>query len=146
MLDNVPIFDIPELLEIDPAKIEAIEIYKSNYILGDYTIGSIISIISKTDDFAGYEWEERVAFTSFDGFAIPQTFKRVIHTETSHYPDFRPVLYWQPEMQFEQQQNSETISIYAPDQPGTYEILVQGYTPSGEPCWGHVTFEVVQKD
>ena len=144
LLDNVPIFNIAELLKIDPAKVEAIEIYDSDYILGDYTIGAIISIISKTDDFAGYQWGEQAAFAAFKGFVSSQAFEQVLHLEKSHYPDFRPVLYWQPDLQLKQQKDSPPIFIYAPDRPGIYEVLVQGYTNSGEACMGYVTFEVVQ--
>ncbi|MFT4666454.1 MAG: hypothetical protein ACI8YQ_002477 [Polaribacter sp.] len=145
LLDNVPIFDIPELLKIDPSKIEAIDIYKSNYFLGDYTIGAIISIISKTDDFAAYKWGDQVAFTKFKTFSIAQPFEQVLHLEKSHYPDFRPVVYWQPSLQLNQEKSSETISIYAPDRPGLYEVLVQGFSDLGEPCFGYVSFEVVRE-
>lgn len=144
LLDNVPIFNIAELLKIDPAKVEAIELYHSDYILGDYMIGAIISIISKTDNFAGYKWGKQIAFTTFKNFAVPQAFEQVVHLEKSHYPDFRPVLYWQPYLTLKQQKVSETISIYAPDRPGIYEILVQGFTNLGEACFGYVTFEVVK--
>ncbi len=144
LLDNIPVFNIEELLKIDPAKIEAIEIYHSDYILGDYTIGGIISIISKTDNFAGYQWGKQAAFTTFKTFTISQAFEQVLHLEKSHYPDFRPVLYWQPNLQLEQQKASETISVFAPDRPGIYEILVQGFTKSGEACLGYVSFEVVR--
>ena len=142
LLDNVPIFNIEELLKVDPAKIEAIEVYDSDYILGDYTIGAIISIISKTDNFAAYQWGEQVAFSTFKAFTVPQAFEQVIHLEESHYPDFKPVLYWQPNLILEKQQNSEIITVFAPDQPGMYEVLVQGYTTEGVPCMGYVTFEV----
>jgi len=145
LLDNVPVFNIAELLKIDPAKIEAIEIFHSGYVLGDYTIEAIISIISKTDNFAGYQWGKQVAFTTFKSFSTPQLFKQVVHLEKSHYPDFRPVLYWQPNLQLKQQMVSEPISTFAPDRPGEYEILVQGFTKQGAACMGYVTFEVVQE-
>lgn len=144
LLDNVPVFNISELLKIGPAKIEAIEIYYSDYFLGDYTIGAIISIISKTDNFAAFKWGEQVAFTKFKTFAITQPFEQLVHLEKKHYPDFRPVLYWKPDLQFKKQKISETISIFAPDHPGVYEILIQGFTELGEACFGHVTFEVAK--
>ena len=144
LLDNVPIFDISELLKIDPAKVEAIETYHSAYILGDYTIGAIISIITKTNNFASYKWGEQTAFTTFKAFAVPQVFEQVVHLKKSHFPDFRPVLYWQPSIPLKQEKISETLSIFAPDRPGVYEVLVQGFTNLGEPCMGYITFEVVQ--
>lgn len=143
LLDNVPVFNISELLKIDPANIEAIEVYDSDYILGDYTIEAMVSISSKTNNFAAYKWGEQVAFTTFKSFAPAQAFEQILHLEKSHYPDFRPVLYWQPNLLF-QQQVSEPISIFAPDRPGIYEILVQGFTNSGAACFGYVTFEVIQ--
>ncbi len=145
LLDNVPIFNIPELLKIDPSKIEAIEIHNSDYYLGDYTIEAIISITSKTDDFAGYKWGKKAAFTKFKTFAVTQSFEQVVHSEKNHYPDFRPVLYWQPSLELDKQKSSEMISIYAPDSPGVYEVLVQGFTDLGEACYGVVRFEVVRE-
>lgn len=144
LLDNVPVFNIEELLKIDPAKVEAVEMYDSDYILGDYTIGGIISILTKTDDFAGYQWGEQVAFTTFKAFAAPRAFEQVLHPAKSHYPDFRPVLYWQPRLKLEPEQNGEDITVSGPDRPGVYEIVVQGFTQAGVPCLGYATFEVVQ--
>ncbi len=144
LLDNVPVYDIPELLKIDPAKIEAIEIFNTDYFLGDYTIGAIISIISKTDNFAAYQWGEQAAFTKFKTFSIAQPFEQVVHEAKNHFPDFRPVLYWQPNIQLTQRKVSESISIFAPDRPGVYEILVQGFTETGETCMGYITFEVLR--
>jgi hypothetical protein len=144
LLDNIPIFDIAELLKIDPSKIEVVEIYDSDYILGDYTIGGMISITSKTNDFAGYQWGGQVAFTAFKSFTASKPFKQVLHQEEGHYPDFRPVLYWQPGLPLRQEEKSDIISIYAPDRQGVYEIVVQGFTENGEPSWAYTTFEVVQ--
>jgi len=145
LLDNIPVFNVSELLKIAPSKIEAIELYNTDYIMGDYTLGAIISIISKTDDFAGYKWGEQAAFTKFKTFDLTQPFAQVVHSEESHLPDFRPVLYWQPTLKFQQQKKNDIISIYAPDRPGIYEILVQGFTNFGESCFGYVTFEVAQR-
>ncbi len=142
LLDNVPVFDIEELLKVNPAKVVALEVYNSDYILGDYVIGAIVSIITSTDDFANYQWGEQIAFTTFKAFSPPKAFEQVLHTENSHYPDYRPVLYWQPDVILNEEKVGETISFYTPDRPGIYEILVQGLTNKGEPCFGHVTFEV----
>ena len=142
LLDNVPVFNISELLKIDPAKIEAIEMYNSNYFLGDYTLDAIISITSKTDNFATYQWGEQVAFTVFNGFAVSQPFEQVVQEGESHFPDFRPVLFWQPDLKLTPQKGSETIAVFAPDRPGVYEVVVQGFTASGEACFGHRTIEV----
>ena len=143
LLDNVPVFNISELLKIDPVKIEAIEVYNTDYILGDYILNGIISIISKTDDFASYKWGEQRAFVKFKTFASIAPFEQVLHLEKSHLPDFRPVLYWQPTLQIKPKKTSDPISFFAPDRPGIYEILIQGFTELGEACFGYITFEVV---
>ncbi len=143
LLDNVPIFNITELLKINPAKIEAMEVFNSDYILGDYTLGGILSIISKTDDFAAYNWKGQASFITFKGFAQSQPFEQVVDFDKSHFPDFRPVLYWQPNIRLNHQKVSSTLSFLAPDRPGIYEILIQGFTEEGENYWGFVTFEVI---
>jgi hypothetical protein len=145
LLDNVPVYDIEALLKIDPALVEAVEIFHSDYIIGDFTVEAIVAITTETDDFAGYQWSEQVAFTAFKAYAVPQPFEQVVDTEKSHYPDFRPVLYWKPDLQLRPGQPEERITVIAPDRPGVYEVVVQGFTPSGEPCLGYAAFEVVQE-
>ena len=144
LLDNVPVYNISELLKIAPSKIEAIEIYNTNYFLGNFTLGAIISIISKTDDFAAYNWSDQGAFAKFKTYSVTQPFEEVLHSDNSHFPDFRPVLYWQPSLEFTQKERKQSISIYAPDRPGIYEILIQGFTNSGDLCYAYAAFEVVK--
>ncbi|MFK7808777.1 MAG: hypothetical protein AB8F74_13320 [Saprospiraceae bacterium] len=145
LLDNIPVFDIPELLKIDPSKIEAIEIYNTDYFLGDYTISGIISIISKTDNFANYKWGKKSVFTKFKTFKPTSSFEQSMQGKEGHTPDFRPIPYWNPSLSLTQQKSSDTISVLTPDQPGIYEIVIQGFTDTGKPCFGHVTFEVIDE-
>lgn len=142
LLDNVPVFDIEALLKIDPGQVEAIELFDSEYILGNYTIGGIVSILTKTGDFADYQWGGQVAFTNFAAFTASRPFERVVHQGESHHPDFRPVLYWQPGLQLDQDKASTEITILAPDRPGIYEVSAKGFSPSGEAYQGYITFEV----
>ena len=144
LLDNVPVFNIASLKKLDPAGIEAIDIYNSDYIIGDYTIGGIISIVSKTENFNGYEWGPQNAFTTFKCMAEPPIFEQPVQSGERHHPDFRPVLFWQPELTLNPQLETETIPVFTSDQPGVYEVEVRGYTASGAPCMGYATFEVVQ--
>ena len=145
LLDNVPVFNIEELLKIDPAQVEAVEVYDSDYILGDFTIGGIVSVLTKTEDFAGYEWGAQAAFTTFTAFAAPRAFEQVAQQDKSHYPDFLPVLFWQPGLPLHPEKPAEEITVLAPDRPGAYEIVVQGFTNSGEACLGYAVFEVVRE-
>lgn len=144
LLDNVPVYNIEELLKINPAKVEAIEVFQADYTLGNYIIEAVVSISTTTNDFAGYQWGEQVAFTAFKAFAVPPPFEQVVQPGSSHHPDFRPVLYWQPRLRLQQEKTTDTITVYAPDRPGRYEIVVQGFTRSGAACLGHVVFEVVR--
>ena len=43
LLDNVPIFDIDQLLEISPKKIERIDVFNTPYMLGEYKINGLDS-------------------------------------------------------------------------------------------------------
>ena len=145
LLDNAPVYDIAALLKIDPSKIEAIEIFSTDYFLGNSTLGSIISIISKSDNFGAYKWGDQAAFTKFKTYSIAQPFEQVLYDEKSRIPDFRPVLYWQPNLRLEDQKSNASITLYAPDRPGTYEVLIQGFTDSGEACYAYASFEVVRE-
>mgnify|MGYP006267817293 CR=1 FL=1 len=143
LLDNVPVFDTKALLDIDPAEVQAIEVFESDYILGDYTVEAAVSVKTQTKDFAGYQWGGQAAFTTFKGFAAPRAFAQVVDQGKRHHPDFRPVLYWQPGLRLRPGQASEAIAVLAPDRPGVYEVVVRGFTRSGASCFGYTTFEVV---
>lgn len=140
LLDNVPIFDIDQLLEISPKKIESIDVFNTPYMLGEYKIKGLIRIKTNTLDFAGYVWENESAFVNFKTISKNSVFQQSIYTKNSRTPDFRNVVYWNPNLMINNA--SKAVEFYTSDMTGTYEILINGFTKKGLPCYKQVLFEV----
>lgn len=140
LLDNVPIFDIEQLLEISPKKIESIDVFNTPYMLGEYKINGLIRIKTNTLDFAGYVWENEAAFVNFKTISASPVFQQSIYTHKNRTPDFRNVLYWHPNLVMDTTQ--KVVEFYTSDMTGTYEVQINGFTKEGFPCYQQAFFEV----
>ncbi len=56
-------------------------------------------------------------------------------------PDLRSTLFWEPNIVFDES-GQATVSLYTSDQPGTYEVRLEGLTQQGEPIVGRASFVV----
>ena len=144
LLDNIPVFDIGRLLELNPGNIEKIEVFNTNYLLGDYLFGGLVSLHTNTDNFAGYQWGGESVFFRFQAFSPEKAFQHLVYptagARSSPRPDFRPMLYWNPKVETGPEEAS--LEFYTSGLPGTYEIVVRGFTKNGRPCFGRSLIEV----
>ena len=62
-------------------------------------------------------------------------------TRASRLPDFRNLLHWVPTL-IPDAQGRASLDFYTSDQTGTYRVVVQGLTPTGQAGSTEVTFEV----
>ena len=143
LLDNVPIYNIEKLLEINPKKIETIDLINSYYFLGDFMIGGILSIKTNTDDFAKYQWENETAFVAYRTISPSITFNTPNYaegtTKQSSKADFRTILYWNPDVDL----CNTSFEFYTSDHLSAYEIIIRGMTLDGKPYFGKADFNVV---
>ena len=144
LLDFVPVSDIDNLLQIDPSQLEAIDVFYSDYLLGDHTLGGIISLRTQKGDFAGFKWTDNSVFLSYKTLQAEITFRQPVYStpesKNNRKPDFRTLLYWNPKVQL----NGEPLSLnfYTSDQLSDYEIVVRGFTEDGKACYGRIDFGV----
>ncbi len=143
LLDNVPIYNIEKLLEINPKKIKKIDLINSYYLLGDFMVGGILSIKTNTDNFAKYQWENETAFVEYKTIS-PSTSLRSPNynnaaTKGSTKADFRTILYWNPIVDL----RSTSFEFYTSDHLSEYEIIIRGMTIDGQPYFGKTDFNVV---
>lgn len=146
LLDNVPVSDIDKLLRIDPVNLDLIEVYDSEYLMGDYSYGGIISIRTNTDNFASYKWTDQSVFLNY------RTLKKDSHFQFPDYdipellkdrkPDFRSLLYWNPDVKLDKEKKE--LRFFTCDHISRYEVVVRGYTAEGLPCYGSINFEVTK--
>ena len=133
LLDRIPVYNLKDLLEISPGKIQRIEIINDVYIKGNVTYGGVVSIFSRKGDLAGIKLPRNSYFFDFSGY-FPRTPESEMIPDPSssrRIPDFRNCLYWNPEIHINPG-NKASLEFYTSDNKGEFEVVVHGLTAEGE--------------
>ncbi len=122
--------------------IDKIEILKSGYGMSVYGSRGGDGVISVLTKMGRGEWEnswERIIHgrltTSFRGFHQPREFYSPRYTAENindPKPDYRPVLLWNPEVQFEN--GRAIIELFTADNLARYHIFAEGISKKGKIC------------
>lgn len=143
LVDNIPIFNINSMLEIPPASIERIDVFKYPLILGDNFINGTFMITTNTNDFGGIEMPKGSIFLEYQtvssSFAFdPQEYKS-LGKKNNRIADFRNLLYWNPNLKIK---NNNTVSFYTSDHCSDYDIIVKGITKKGKAFYKRASITV----
>lgn len=134
LVDEVPIFDVNELMKISPERIEKIEVQKSPFIIGDHIINGIITIRTLTDNFGGMIMPKSSTFFEYQTVNASYKFKAKSYSTdeelNSRAADFRTLLHWDP---FIKNNLESKLKFYTSDQNGDYEAYIFGTYTNGQP-------------
>lgn len=137
LLDNVPIFDVNKIMDLHPSQVEKIEVIDRTYLLGSHAINGVILITTKTDNFGGVKFPEASVFAEYMTLAEDAEYTEVRYDtksqRESETPDFRNLLYWQPEIKIADKSGS--LRFYTSDRRGRYDIVVRGIDAEGHPVY-----------
>lgn len=143
LIDDIPVFNVNELLKVHPSKIEKIEINYTSMILGDYIINGVISLTTETDNFGGIQLPEGSIFLEYQTISPSFKFEAPLYdskkSKSNRIADFRTLLYWNPDLNTTQ---NTAISFFTSDHCSEYDVIVRGYTSDGEKCYGKISFSV----
>ncbi len=133
LVDEIPIFNVNELMKISPELIEKIEVHKSPFILGDHTINGIIMIHTFTDNFGGMIMPKSSTFFVYQTLNPSYKFKAKTYSTVeelkSRAGDFRTLLHWEP---FIKNSLDSKFKFYTSDQTGDYEAYIFGTYKDGQ--------------
>ncbi|MGI4872222.1 MAG: hypothetical protein ACRYFX_13730 [Janthinobacterium lividum] len=133
LLDGVPVFDTNRLMAFDPLKIQRLDVVLSHYLSGLLTYNGIIGLSTYRGDLAGFPLNPHALLQEYEGVQGQREFYAPRYdspaTLRSRQPDFRNLLYWNPEVHTTS--SGSTLTFYTSDQAGSYRVVVQGLTPSG---------------
>lgn len=132
LIDNVPVLNGSDFLEIPLDKIERVELVDKPYIAGIKRYNGIISIVTKKGDFAGIKLNNNSLFFSsvlFSGgsFSAPNYSSE----KDTRIADRRNLLYWDPCFELKSNQ-PEKISFYSSDSKGEYMIYIRNLNNDGK--------------
>ncbi len=145
LIDGVPVFDVERLVNMPPDIMARIETVNRRTYYGEFSFNGTAAIYSSS----GTEYQN---FLSPDVFQQPVTFLEQpvlfssIFPESekaipSRMPDFRTLLYWQPDLK-PNEQGEVIATFYTADETGQFEAVVSGITQEGKPFVQTLTFEV----
>lgn len=140
LVDGIPVFDHKKILDLDPLKIKSLEIFGDKYFIGNLSYTGIASFNTYTSDYSGLKFDKSVRIIDFEG-AKPYSVMNGKEFENIKYPDFRSTILWEPIINIPASSVKKQLfrtSLIA----GTYKIVVQGTTDTGEPLFAEKYFEV----
>lgn len=131
MIDQVPLFSTEQFLSVSPAKISRIDVVDDVFIKGDMRFGGIINLHSREQDMAGIDLGDNSFFIDFQAMYPREVPLKTGSSPYDRMPDMRNTLLWIPELVLEGSE-SLSVSFIAPDYPGEYVALFQGWNELGE--------------
>jgi len=147
LIDNLPVFNVNELMKIHPELIKRISVINSTYVYGEHLFRGIVFLETNTQNFAGIELPVSSTFLEFqvaenkDNFVAKK--HEGVNEQTGRMPDFRNVLYWNPDVVLKDGKGQ--VSFSTSDYEGTYEIIVRGVDEKGNFSLGTASFTVSDK-
>ena len=141
--DQIPIFNINELLKVKPKFIDQINVINRKYIIGNYIFSGIIFIKSKTGKFPGINFPKNSKITKYQTTYESYVLKFPQYEKTNngndHLPDFRTLLYWNPDIILK---DNRTLHFYTSDHSSEYDVIIRGISSSGKLFFGQTSFKV----
>ena len=135
MIDGIIINDLNVLADLNPERVEKVEVVKTPYLTGDKILHGIVNVITKTGDFSDISMPEYAVMLPYkvveevpDFVAPDYSDPKVISSRT---PDLRNTLYWNPLIKTDSS-GKANLTFHTSDLPGNYIIDVHGISDSGK--------------
>jgi hypothetical protein len=145
LLDGTPIFDADKIFHEDPVKVKKLDVVSTGYIYGPAVFNGILSFSTYKGDMNGFEIDPHAIILDYEGLQLERRFYSPVYETdqqiTSTIPDFRNALYWNPDVNTNQEGKCN-LMFYTGDKPGKYIGVVEGSTDNGEAGSQYFTFEV----
>lgn len=145
MIDGIPIMDTEFIINFDPLKIEKIGVVNDVYYMGSVGFQGLINFTTYEGDFDLEEIPEYLVKKSYQGIQQQREFYSPNYTtqkeQLKRIPDYRNTLYWNPQITL-QPNKKVNVEFYTSDTSGSYDVVVNGITKTGEPIYKKVQFSV----
>ncbi|MDX2245859.1 MAG: hypothetical protein SF052_03725 [Bacteroidia bacterium] len=145
MIDGVPVGDLKTIWSFDPRKIKTIDMVNRKYNAGKKLFHGIIYFHTYKGDLAGEKIPADIVQKIYKPIQEPRSFFSPDYEKeewkNSRIPDYRTLLYWNPEV-YTDAQGKALFSFFTGDDIGHYRIEVNGISAEGTPLYGTFDFEV----
>ncbi|MCC3160864.1 hypothetical protein LJ737_26740 [Hymenobacter sp. 15J16-1T3B] len=144
LFDGVPMFNIDKVLKIDPLKVRRLEVMTNLYVHGPLTYSGLVSYTSYKGDLGGVAPGPGALVEEFEGLQWEREFYSPNYAtpeqKGNRLLDLRNLLYWNPEVTTSS--TGQKLEFFTADEPGQYQVVVQGLSGTGLAGSSTATFEV----
>lgn len=144
LVDGVPTFNFTKFFETDPAKISSVDLITQQYVLGNSVFDGVLNWKTYKPSLDNFKFDPQVLVLNYESLQLQREFYSPVYESaeqrSSHFPDFRNVLQWMPDIMLKS--GSISTSFYTSDLPGRYAVVVEGLSSSGIPGVATAFFEV----
>lgn len=144
--------DLQEILTVRMQDIQLIDVVNPGFrLMGELGVTDprgLIAIYRKHPNKLNINYLDKKGRIRPDisGFQRPASFylpKYTLETINSPKPDFRPTLYWNPDVLLEN--GKASLGFFTSDEASDYVVYVEGITKEGKICYGTTNFTVGKK-
>lgn len=132
-------------MSYSPLNIEKLEVVSRKYYRGEMNYNGIINMVTYKGDLKDYELDPNATVMDYEGLQMQREFFSPVYEIQDQYesriPDFRNVLYWNPEIIINSKEN-KSVNFYTSDLPGRYVLVLQGISENGVPVNKTLYFQV----
>jgi len=147
LLDGVPVFNINDVLLLDPLKVKNLDVISRKYFFGPLQLSGVVNLSTYTSDLAGFQLDPRCKILDYEGVQVQREFYSpkysIKNNSDRRLPDQRQLLYWNPNINLKADELT-TLDIYTSDVEGKFTIVVEGISNNGLPAYSTTSFRVSQ--
>ncbi len=147
MLNNIPVFNYKQLLDIHPSSVRKIDVINQEYFLGSHKLNGVINLEAAKSELEEYKFPEGTVFFNYQtltpggSFNIPEV--KLISDRDKPLPWFANLIYWNADISLGK--HPVTRDFISGDNEGDYEIHVKGISSDGTPVCGFASFKIRKK-
>lgn len=131
LIDGLVVQDIDELLEYKAADIYKVCTINSGYLFGNKLFSGLISFITKKQDYQTKLSGDFIVKRKIETPVLNKNYFRPNYSDASllsRIPDYRYQLLWLYDLDL----NNSNLSFYTSDVKGKFEIVIEGFSDTGE--------------
>jgi hypothetical protein len=145
MIDGVLIKDAKLIADLDPEKVEKIDVIEDKYLVGKYLFPGIVNVITGSANFSSVELPSYMIRMLYRAADPERTFVSPDYSSVSALknpePDYRNTLFWNPSVSIGPE-GKKDLQFWTSDNGSDYEINIQGLTPDGRMISAHKIIHV----
>jgi len=134
MIDGVLIKDAKLIADLDPEKVEKIDVIEDKYLVGRYLFPGIVNVITGPADFNSVELPSYMIRMLYRAADPERIFVSPDYSSESALknpePDYRNTLFWNPSVSIGPERKKD-LQFWTSDNGSDYEITIQGLTLDG---------------